>query len=835
MPETLFISYARADGHNHALSLNDKLTSAGHDVFFDKDPDRGIKGGVNWQKALQDGIDNCSVFLFLVTPKSVQSDFCFFERGRALLQKKTIIPLMMKPTDGTPRLPDDQLPFVIDMIQYIDFSVDFDKGYEQLTYRLTQLEDENFQKEQAAARQRDRLTPRVANGRLVTRPHRVPRLPEILIGRDSLKTQIHSHIAEQKTVMLHGLGGVGKSALTARVIADVLGSNPQTMLWLEVGNASSEQVFARIGEAFDVQQEMFKAQTDEAKQDLTYDLIQQKGVKIVVIDDAWNPAALQSLMKAVRPIGTNTCVIVTSRHRQGHITGGEMIPVDALSSEDANTLLIHHASRADMNGADDLCKALYYHPFLLEIAGKLLRQRDISPQRLLDELDDISTLEMPEGVAEPERENMGKLLQKSLEALPDDLTRAVFMAFGHLPTTIVTPELLALLLRDDIGMMNITAKVIDELGGTPPIEALDNLKDVGRALETLVIHGLVERLPEETQDGYPYNVERFRLHDLAHSYASNRTDAPHRTVSACLVYTWRHNTRDYNSFSALRSELENLMEASTTAMTLRRWWDAENFAWNLYRGSQFTDYQGYYTQAVTLLTQASEATNQRGDQHAQGNHLGNLGIVYKNLGQYETAIEHHQQALAIVREIGAKHAEGSILGNLGIVYEKLGQYETAIDYYLQDLAIREQIGDIKGKGNALGNLGNAYASLEQYETAIDYYQQRLAIAEQIGDLRGKGNVLGNLGIAYNNIGSYETAIDYYLQATEIRRQIGDRKGLANDSYNLGVLYIDLDRYAEAIPLLEEALTLFTAMGVMHDAELAKHALDIARRGASGGD
>jgi tetratricopeptide (TPR) repeat protein len=60
------------------------------------------------------------------------------------------------------------------------------------------------------------------------------------------------------------------------------------------------------------------------------------------------------------------------------------------------------------------------------------------------------------------------------------------------------------------------------------------------------------------------------------------------------------------------------------------------------------------------------------------------------------------------------------LGNLGLAYDSLGQYERAIDFHQQSLAISREIKDRLGEGASLGNLGNAYLSLGQYERAIDF-------------------------------------------------------------------------------------------------------------------
>jgi tetratricopeptide (TPR) repeat protein len=95
------------------------------------------------------------------------------------------------------------------------------------------------------------------------------------------------------------------------------------------------------------------------------------------------------------------------------------------------------------------------------------------------------------------------------------------------------------------------------------------------------------------------------------------------------------------------------------------------------------------------------------------------------------AIEYCKQALAISREIGDRRSEGNHLGNLGVAYRDLGQVERAIEHYQQALAISREIGDRRGEGNHLGNLGLAYHALGQVERAIEYAEAALRILEEI--------------------------------------------------------------------------------------------------------
>jgi tetratricopeptide (TPR) repeat protein len=215
---------------------------------------------------------------------------------------------------------------------------------------------------------------------------------------------------------------------------------------------------------------------------------------------------------------------------------------------------------------------------------------------------------------------------------------------------------------------------------------------------------------------------------------------------------------------------------------------------------------------IPQLEALAEAGNRLGRKDAQGMALGNLGIAYRNLGDYPRAIDFYEQWLAIAREIGDRRGEGNALGNLGIAYKNLGAYRRAIELYEQALVISREIGDRRGEGTAQGNLGIAYLNLGDYPRAIDFYEQALVISREIGDRRGEGTAQGNLGIAYDALGEYQRAIDYHEQALVISREIGDRRGEGSDLGNLGNAYSSLGEYPRAIELYEQAKAIDQEIG-----------------------
>lgn len=196
-----------------------------------------------------------------------------------------------------------------------------------------------------------------------------------------------------------------------------------------------------------------------------------------------------------------------------------------------------------------------------------------------------------------------------------------------------------------------------------------------------------------------------------------------------------------------------------------------------------------------------------GDKLSESSTLGNLGGAYSHLGDIPKAIDYLQQAIIIARDVGDTNTESSLVGNLGSMYIRLGQVETAITHYQQALTLARTLKNRQSEGVHLGNLGSAYRDLGQIETAITYHQQSLDIVRDIKNRRGEGIRLGNLGTAYRNLGDFDNARTHYQQAIDIAREVKDPRGEAGRLGSLGAIYTIENDHITALTLLQEANTI----------------------------
>jgi hypothetical protein len=104
---SLFISYSRHDQAT-AEAVRQRLDAAGyHDVFLDVDPEQGIPAGRTWERELYARVRGADVIVFLSSPASNGSQWCFAELTLARATGTPVIPMLVE-GHSPPLLADTQ-------------------------------------------------------------------------------------------------------------------------------------------------------------------------------------------------------------------------------------------------------------------------------------------------------------------------------------------------------------------------------------------------------------------------------------------------------------------------------------------------------------------------------------------------------------------------------------------------------------------------------------------------------------------------------------------------------------------------------------------------------
>ncbi|HEV2769287.1 MAG TPA: tetratricopeptide repeat protein [Solirubrobacteraceae bacterium] len=177
--------------------------------------------------------------------------------------------------------------------------------------------------------------------------------------------------------------------------------------------------------------------------------------------------------------------------------------------------------------------------------------------------------------------------------------------------------------------------------------------------------------------------------------------------------------------------------------------------------------------------------------HAAGEHDAALDISdhvilkLQTWGQYGHAAELCRESLAWVPGDSARAA--AYIDQLGLLAHLRGDYDTAEQRYIQALEMKERLGDQAGLANSYGELGILAQARGDYETAEQRYIQSLELQERLGDQAGLATSYHQLGILAQLRGDYETAEQRYTQSLEMKERLGNQAGLANSCATLATL------------------------------------------------
>ncbi|ABW16118.1 Tetratricopeptide TPR_2 repeat protein [Parafrankia sp. EAN1pec] len=163
---------------------------------------------------------------------------------------------------------------------------------------------------------------------------------------------------------------------------------------------------------------------------------------------------------------------------------------------------------------------------------------------------------------------------------------------------------------------------------------------------------------------------------------------------------------------------------------------------------------------------------------------------------------------------------------LGMIAQLWGDYTTAENRYHKSLAIFQELGDQAGIANCYHQLGRITQERADYTTAENRYQKSLTIREELGDRAGIATSHHQLGIIAQDRGDHTTAENRYQKALTIFQELGDRAGIAGSYGQLGMIAELRGDYTTAENRYQKALTIREELGDRAGIATSHHQLGI---------
>ncbi|MEH2071374.1 MAG: tetratricopeptide repeat protein [Nostoc sp.] len=685
--------------------------------------------------------------------------------------------------------------------------------------------------------------------------------PSEFVGRRRTLQRCLKAIRTSLGVLIHGLGGVGKSTVTARLLERMVGYHrlvnfrqldEDKLLKTLAEQCTSERGHEILNGKLPLMQRLTKFFTEGLNtkeqrfvfvlDDFEANLELRNGVYVLqpqVVD------VLLALLKAMQNSQLPHKVIITCRYdftlsELNHRLYRE--PLGALGGAD----LIKKYNRLDsFNGSwqfqpelpERAKKAADGNPRLLEWLDKILQNSPKSPsaesgvEMILQKMaekekefrEDILAEELLKQQTPALRKMLGKLLVYELpvpQAAIDPICEDISSWESHIQRA----EILGLL---EVTLTNNTQRLyrVPRIL-SPLLEFPENPKGEELYKQAAQILYCLWWKEETAMEAQKLEIHRLALLGKDEEIAAK--------IASLLADNWKNQSRfreavqlckftleltqDYRVLHQIACSQEQLGEVEQAQQYYQQ---ALEFCWEtdetekaaiIHNLAGIYVKKGKVNQAIALYNQSLEIKERIGDVQGKAATLNNLGYIYANKGKAEQAIALYNQSLEIKERIGDVQGKAVTLNNLGYIYSNKGDVDEAIALYNQSLEINEHFGDVKTKATTLHNLGILYANKGEVEEAIALYHQSLEIEERIGNVQGKAMTLHQLGMLYANKGKVDEAITLYNQSLEITQRIGDVQGKATTLHNLGYIYANKGEVDKAIALYNQSLEINERIG-----------------------
>ena len=213
--------------------------------------------------------------------------------------------------------------------------------------------------------------------------------------------------------------------------------------------------------------------------------------------------------------------------------------------------------------------------------------------------------------------------------------------------------------------------------------------------------------------------------------------------------------------------------------------------------------------------------------------LSNLGIAYKNLGQYSQSADRHLAAAKQMMQLMLQTNEaqqkqtyrrnlGQILLNLGTTQELLGNYDRARRAYTQSLRLARETQSPPLEILALNNLGGLQSTLVEDNDALQNLEAALKISQAQPDRATVANITLNLASIHHFRHNYTKARPFYNDAFKLAQTQNNRVLQAKILSDLGLLEEDQKNYPTAIANHQKSLAIAKSL---EDPELQATALN----------
>jgi len=214
---------------------------------------------------------------------------------------------------------------------------------------------------------------------------------------------------------------------------------------------------------------------------------------------------------------------------------------------------------------------------------------------------------------------------------------------------------------------------------------------------------------------------------------------------------------------------------------------------------------GRYEQAIEKFEEALKQRTKEGNLKEEAKVLNGLGQTHNLLGNLDKAIEIYERALDINRKLDYKQGIATNLSNIAMHYRRTNDYAKAIEYIKDSIDSWTELGNLSSKARTMMNLGQFQVIIGHINDAYSNFNEAIKISDELNDLKNTGLCLRGLGLVELNQRNWSSAQDYFKKSLSIHQQAQYRPAFELTTLFLGIAYFYDDDFELAEKFINKSV------------------------------
>jgi tetratricopeptide (TPR) repeat protein len=633
-------------------------------------------------------------------------------------------------------------------------------------------------------------------------PFQAPRDLSVFVGREEALAEVRAALLDSGQAVVfgvHGMGGVGKTALATRLAYQLRDTFLDGVLWARLDVSDAMTILAAFAAAFGTDVSQFR--DVESRAAVVRSLLAEKRA-LIVLDNAETGAQVQALLP---PSGSRCAVLITTRNDLDATDGWAHYALDGFADTGDESMQLF----AKLLGNERAARHAPYLRQIAELLGRLPLALSIVGGQLAFVL---------RAVAPTKEQAVVQAMLVDLHAEHARLHRLQRSASSVRTSFNLSYDKLALAMQGQFAALGVFG------GADFSIEAVAHVWGKPIAMTQADLRFLTARsLVQLSRDG------RYRLHTLLRDFARENLTRDAANERTCLTrmtdYFAAYVAGQPRAFATLDTEIDNIQHALRMADAQGRDAVFIALAQDLYL---YFETRGLFDQATVIYERCQQFARHNNDAPALARALHMLASIRLRLAEYERVIALCLQGVEVAQHASDKHVLVHLHRTIGSAYYGRGDFRNSARYIEIGRALARDLGDLAQVGEISCGLGMTLFELDRIDEGLAILLEGKQMCLKMGNIASASVACINLSESAMEMDNPHSALAYAEEGENLARSIGHRERLANVLADLGDAKSALQRFDEASAHFEESMALAEPLPWMRGFVLIPYARHLLR-------